>query len=270
MTYRGFKRPEFFDGEHTTDDWIAWLGEQGDVLLPVAPRHKGSCACCYGASGYIDGGPETWNQCVNCYGYNGAVDRFIPITYSIDMGLESMLHRFKDFKGYDWLRYPLASLLHEFIDAHGDCIDAQAPRRQIDVATLVPPNDPRSFNHLDYLLQGVVDGDPLMNRWDWDLGFLTRDTSTSRPKRGELRPSAYKVAPLVVEGSSVLLLDDTWTSGASAASSAAALKDAGARHVTVLTLGRQLNLSTDYGSTAVLYDDRRGEGWDLGECVICA
>lgn len=78
------------------------------------------------------------------------------------------------------------------------------------------------------------------------------------------------VKPFVVEGSSVLLLDDTWTSGSSAASSATALKDAGASHVTVLTLGRQLNLETNYGSTAEIYDGRHGEDWDLSDCVICA
>ena len=102
------------------------------------------------------------------------------------------------------------------------------------------------------------------------MGLLTRDASTGRPRRGELKPSAYKAHPFLIEGSSVLLVDDTWTSGASAASSAAALKEAGAVHVTVLTLGRQLNLTNNYGSTAELYGDRAGEDWDLDDCVICA
>src|SRR4029077_4491488 len=39
-------------------------------------------------------------------------------------------------------------------------------------------------------------------------------------------------------GGSVLLLDDSWVSGASAQSAAAALKRAGARHVAVVVLGR--------------------------------
>ena len=196
MTYRGFSPPEFSDGEQTTDDWIAWLRRQGDVLLPVAPRHERACASCYGASRPIDGGPKTWNRCSNCFRYNGAVDCLIPITYSIDMGLESMLHRYKDFEGYGWLRYPLASLLHKFIDTHGNCIDLQSPRGRIDVATVVPPNDPRAFNHLVRLLHGAVDGDPLMSRWNWDMDLLFRDTETTRPKRGELKPSAYTVGPL--------------------------------------------------------------------------
>ena len=39
-------------------------------------------------------------------------------------------------------------------------------------------------------------------------------------------------------GASVLLLDDSWVSGASAQSAAAALKHAGARHVAVVVPGR--------------------------------
>jgi hypothetical protein len=44
-------------------------------------------------------------------------------------------------------------------------------------------------------------------------------------------------------GASVLLVDDTWVSGASAQSAAAALKLAGARHVAIVVLGRHLNPS---------------------------
>ena len=51
-----------------------------------------------------------------------------------------------------------------------------------------------------------------------DVDCLARDTSTGRPQRGEPKSSAYTVEPSSVEGASVLLLDDTWTSGASAAS----------------------------------------------------
>ena len=45
----------------------------------------------------------------------------------------------------------------------------------------------------------------------------------------------------VPPGASVLLVDDTWVSGASAQSAAAALKLAGARHVAVVVVGRHVN-----------------------------
>jgi predicted amidophosphoribosyltransferase len=268
MSYRGFSAPEFAKHAHTTDDWMDWLIGQPDLLIPVAPMHPQACRTCHGASGYLDGGPTTWPECVNCHGYDNAVDAFIPITYSIDAGLESMLHRYKDFSGYSWLRWPLASLLHEFLDVHRGCVEAEAGG-PIDVATTVPPNDPRGFQHLDQLISGVVEGDPLMRMWHWDTTFLTRNASTPLPPRGRLAPDAYLVEPFVVEGSRVLLLDDTWTSGRSAASAAAALKNAGARRVVVLTLGRQLNLSNGYGSTQEIYEHQVAEQWRPDVCAGC-
>jgi adenine/guanine phosphoribosyltransferase-like PRPP-binding protein len=44
-----------------------------------------------------------------------------------------------------------------------------------------------------------------------------------------------------VAGADVLVVDDTWVSGGSAQSAAAALKLAGARHVAVVVLGRHVN-----------------------------
>jgi len=46
------------------------------------------------------------------------------------------------------------------------------------------------------------------------------------------------VRPPVVAGRVVLLVDDVWTSGATVRAAAAALRDAGARAVDVLTLAR--------------------------------
>jgi hypothetical protein len=48
-------------------------------------------------------------------------------------------------------------------------------------------------------------------------------------------------AGLLPAGGGVLLLDDTWVSGASAQSASAALKLAGAGRVAIVVLGRHLN-----------------------------
>ncbi|WP_299056421.1 hypothetical protein [uncultured Nocardioides sp.] len=194
----------------------------------------------------------------------------MPITYSIDAGLESLLHRYKDFPGYRWLRWPLGALLYEFISAHGPCIDAQTPQGRIDVAVTMPANTARTFDPLSNLLTGVVEGDEVLDVWTWGFQCLRRNAECSRPARRELKPAAYLVEPFAVEGSSVLLVDDTWTSGSSAASASMALKRAGAQHVTVLTLGRQLNLRTAYGSTADIFDEASRDWWDLADCVLCA
>jgi hypothetical protein len=58
----------------------------------------------------------------------------------------------------------------------------------------------------------------------------------------DMRVGRFRAAGRLT-GATVLLLDDTWTSGASAQSAAAALKLAGARSVVTVILGRHLNPS---------------------------
>lgn len=268
MNYRTFVKPNFTTRRHDGADWRRWMQSENDLLIPVAPIHDHSCGLCLGPVGYLGEGPRTWPTCQQCRGYEGAVDRVVPITYSIDAGLESMLHRYKDW-GVGWLRSPLALLLCLFVQEHGHCIDEATGL--IDVATVVPSdNDSRAFNHLDSLLAGGIVGDRVLERFAWDCDLIQRDRTTPRPARGKLKPSAYQVQRPLPRGSAVLLFDDTWTSGASAASAAAVLKDAGAADVTVLTLGRQLKADGGWGTTQVILSDRRGALWAADECVLCS
>lgn len=71
---------------------------------------------------------------------------------------------------------------------------------------------------------------------------------------------------VVANGTDVLVVDDTWVSGGSAQSTAAALKLAGARRVAVVVLGRHVN-PADPKSAALLKSvraadgDGDGDGW---------
>jgi hypothetical protein len=67
-------------------------------------------------------------------------------------------------------------------------------------------------------------------------------------------------------GASVLLLDDTWVSGASAQSAAAALKLAGARHVAVVVLGRHVN--PDDPASAPLLAGLAAARYDPSACAV--
>ncbi|GAA1769346.1 hypothetical protein GCM10009810_29750 [Nostocoides vanveenii] len=251
------------------NDWMDWMLDQADFLMPVGPHHQLGCELCHGAVGFIGDGPNVWPRCPQCRGYGDVIDRLVPITYSIDAGLESALHRYKDFgAAWRWLRLPLACLVHTFLTEHGSCIDQAAGT--IDVATCVPSNNQdRAFDHIDGFLRGAVRGDPSLDRFAWEPGLVSRDPATSRPERGELKPSAYRVSRQLEPGSAVLLFDDTWTSGSSAASTAAALKASGAGDVTVLTLGRQLRSDGEWGTTPTLCKDRRQRSWRRDQCVLC-
>ncbi len=69
-----------------------------------------------------------------------------------------------------------------------------------------------------------------------------------------------------VGGRSVLLIDDTWTTGANAQSAAAVLKEAGAEHVAVVVIGRYVNREWRQ-------NDRQLRGlsrpFDWDRCALC-
>jgi hypoxanthine phosphoribosyltransferase len=93
----------------------------------------------------------------------------------------------------------------------------------------------------------------------------SRRTELELPLR-EFNPRKF-AAIESLNGESVLLIDDTWTTGASAQSAAAALKQAGAGKVGAVVIGRHVN--RDWGE-----NDRRLRAiprpfaWE--RCVLCA
>lgn len=256
--YRGFQQPSLT----SVSGWMTWLSDE-KVLLPAAPRPAESCRYCQGAVLPRDDG-EYWPQCVNCLRYGGVIDHFVPISYSIDSGLESMLHRFKDWEDSRWLQAPLGSMLYTFLEAHRDCIEDTVGL--IDVAAIVPSdNRKRVFNHLHKVLT-TVKGEPLLKWFRWKEDLVQRDFSVPRPPRGHLSPDAYLVDDFA-RGRTVLVFDDTWTSGSSIASCAAALKKAGATRVVALTLGRQLKES--FGSSDRIIKSVQERTWTADDCVLC-
>lgn len=265
MTYRDFTKPSIAR-KSTVADWMRWLDREG-VLAPTSPRPEAACEMCGGAVGSL-GDDDYWPTCAQCRHYSDCLDVFVPISYSTSRGLESALHRFKDFDSYGWLRLPLGALLYTFLDWHRGCI--QDSVSGVDIATFVPSdNRQREFNHLQRLLDAVPDN-PVKDWFSWRQGIIARDFTLLRPRRGEEKPEAYLVDADAVAGRSVLLLDDTWTSGASMISSAAALKEAGARAVSGLTLGRQLNVDLRFGSTDMILASIGERPWLESDCVLCS
>jgi orotate phosphoribosyltransferase len=70
-----------------------------------------------------------------------------------------------------------------------------------------------------------------------------------------------------LDGEPVLLIDDTWTTGASAQSAAAALLRAGAGPVAAVVIGRHLNRGWHENDRRLRVDARPFE-W--GRCALCA
>jgi hypothetical protein len=158
-------------------------------------------------------------------------DAVVPISYAI---------RGTAFAGdlwrYKWWRAPALSaqasilaLLLAFLADHGACVWRCAGMPPPGRLAVVPTGSGRPGPHP--LLRLVspylrLPACPLAIR----PGRQGRDLDLDRFRAGPVPP-----------GADVLLLDDTWVSGASTQSAAAALKQAGARHVAVVVLGRHVN-----------------------------
>jgi hypothetical protein len=125
----------------------------------------------------------------------------------------------------------LLLLLLVFLHDHGSWAWRQAGMDRPSHACVVPSGRGRAGPHP---LQALA------------ARYLALPWLSLRPQPGgdpwarSLDPARFR-ARQQVTGAGVLLLDDTWASGASAQSAAAALKQAGARSVAVVVIGRHVN-----------------------------
>jgi hypothetical protein len=123
----------------------------------------------------------------------------------------------------------LRALLLVFLHDHGRCAWRSAGMTAPTHVAVVPSGRGRSGRH------------PLRSLAAPYLAMPWAGLSLRFPDDQEVRdldPDRFKARRL--PGARVLLLDDTWASGASAASATAALKLAGARSVAVVVLGRHV------------------------------
>jgi hypothetical protein len=122
----------------------------------------------------------------------------------------------------------LLALLLLFLHDHGACVWRQAGMSAPDCLAVVPSGCGRPGRHP--LLRMVT---PYVTLPVAQLGIRVGEHSR------DLDVRRFRAGP--VAGARVLLLDDTWVSGASAQSAAAAFKLAGATQVAIVVLGRHLN-----------------------------
>jgi len=158
-------------------------------------------------------------------------DAVVPISYAIKgTAFAEHLWRYKAWSApAPSARASLLALLLVFLTDHGPCVWRHAGMPPPGRLAVVPTGAGRLGPH------------PLLSLVSPYLR-MSACPMTIRPGRQgrDLDLDRFQVGQVPV-GASVLLLDDTWVSGASAQSAAAALKQAGARHVAVVVLGRHVN-----------------------------
>jgi hypothetical protein len=164
-------------------------------------------------------------------GHGLLADAVVPVSYAVrGTAFADDLWRYKSGSACRTsARRSLLALLLAFLDDHAACIWRTAATPAPDRLAVVPSGTGRPGPHPLLALAS-----PYLRLPRWPLairpGSQGRDLDVRRFTAG--RADA---------GRSVLLLDDSWVSGASAQSAAAALKLAGARHVAVVVLGRHVN-----------------------------
>jgi hypothetical protein len=200
------------------------------VYPPEPAGRPGICAVCRGPA------RPGFARCYQCAGHDVLgrgllADAVAPVSYAIKgTPFAADLRRYKSWGAPSAAaRTSLLALLLAFLHDHGACVWRQAGMPPPGRLAVVPTGCGRPGPHPLLELAGPYLRLPV-------TGLVIRPGEQGRdPNAGR-----YK-AERTGRGAGVLLLDDTWVSGASAQSAAAALKRAGARRVAVVVLGRHLD-----------------------------
>jgi hypothetical protein len=158
-------------------------------------------------------------------------DVVVPISYAVKgTALAADLWRYKSWPVPSaCARTSLLALLIAFLHDHGACVWRSGEMPAPGLLAVVPSGSGRPGAH------------PMLEL-AWPYLRLPSVRLASRPggHGRELNVHRFR-AERTTAGAGVLLLDDSWVSGASAQSAAAALKLAGAGYVATVVLGRHLD-----------------------------
>jgi predicted amidophosphoribosyltransferase len=215
------------------------------------------CATCFNfTAGY--------SRCYACAHSQPVLDAVAPISYSV--AREQLHHALASYKRLDdevarRLQAILAAILWRFLTEHEHCLAKAAKTDRFQLITTVPSGDAdRDERHPLRRIVGELVG-PTRDRHE---ALLRRTNSGAAPRT--FSPTKFE-ATMPLKNASILLIDDTWTTGSSAQSAAAALRQAGAGRIAAVVIGRHLNREWHE-------NDRRIRGiarpfaWDA--CALCA
>ncbi len=227
-------------------------------VLPVGP---GVCNVCHGAPG------SGYARCFSCTQSTRQVSRPIELVVPVSLtALLGQLHH--SLRSYKQPSYPhqvrakfgiqVGALLARFLATHGDCI-RRASGSDWDCITIVPSSQGRAGAHPleDALLLFPSLGAQY-------LALLTPgDPGADHNRASDM---AYLAKP-EADGLRVLLVDDTFTSGARMQSAASALQLSGASVVAAVPVGRVVNPGFNTESAALLAAART-RPFDFGVCCL--
>ncbi|QLY30128.1 phosphoribosyltransferase [Nocardia huaxiensis] len=218
------------------------------------PGTAGVCVVCRGPAAEQD-------LCNICQGHratfgNQLADRTILLTYALGNypdGPHQSAHVVRAYKGYKGThpvrqcQQDLELMVSVAVGLHGGCLD-NTPTGSWDSLTFVPSLERPGRSHpVTSLANAALAGDPIaVMAGRTPQGSLEKFLLEPGPGANVKRrmvPDRYRVPDMwrsAVAGKNVLIVDDTWTTGASAQGAAVAVKQAGASSATVLCVDRWL------------------------------
>jgi hypothetical protein len=201
------------------------------MLNPLAPSVEDVCSVCTTFT-------EGFGTCYPCGHQTQFLDAVLPISYSVALG--QLHHALQTYKrgypsGAGQIQLQLAAVLWRFLAEHEACLAHRAGVSHFDIVTTVPSSSPErdEIHPLRRIVGEIVA--PTRDRYRRLLMRSGTPVADRAVDPGKYNPTED------LHGEAVLLVDDTWTTGANAQSAAGGLKTAGAETVGVLVIGRHVN-----------------------------
>lgn len=130
----------------------------------------------------------------------------------------------------------IASLTYEYIEAHRASIEAQLGGT-ISMLTIVPSKKPE-FTFGTQPLRRALSS---VSEIDAQLYELLKYIRGARIGRSEYRPDAFRKTGIDIAGKRIVIIEDTWVTGATALSAGGALHEFGAESVLIVPMARLIN-----------------------------
>jgi hypothetical protein len=231
-------------------------GHIGGLHSPLDPGQPPSAVCCLTCRGRVGPGYARCFRCDQHLAVAGPAllaDAVVPVSYAIKgSAFTDCLWRYKSAAPAG-ARTGLLGLLLAFLHEHGPCVSRAAGMPRPSRLAVVPSGYGRPDPHPLLAMLGPHVRTPVAEV-RLVPGRQSRDLDTGR----------FAVANAA--GQHVLVIDDTWVSGASAQSVATAFKAAGAARVAVVVLGRFVNGADP--ATAAFTALAGRQAYDPARCAV--
>jgi hypothetical protein len=230
-----------------------------ETYTQVPPAGSGVCSVCHSGPG------DGYTICYSCDLTMSQVTHpttlIVPISlYQIPSQLHHVLRNYKDSPAADYLRTQVAAILTRFTRLHQSCIE-QALGSPIDALMTVPSTRSPARPGIHPLQRAVQQSRSLAAL---HVAGLQRGPGSVGHRYAN--DQAFTVS-VDVTGLTILLVEDTFTTGARAQSAASALMLSGASNVAVLTVGRVID--PDFNSNCErIWRRARAQPFDFDVCCL--